>query len=59
MKIDNLGRDFITNCKDIDFSKESVNKEKNLELLKSRLAENNKNPYSAINHGKSIGLLFY
>lgn len=38
MKNDNLNMDFIEKCKKVDFSAESVNKEKNLEILKTKLS---------------------
>ncbi len=37
MKNDNLNKDFIKKCRNIDFSAESINQEKNLEILKTKL----------------------
>ena len=42
MKKDNFDVEFINKCKNIDFSKESTNKERNLEELKTKLIMMNK-----------------
>lgn len=49
MKNDNLNTAFIEKCRNVDFSSESANKEKNLEILKSKLKNIENERDSAMN----------